>query len=238
MSSLHKPPARRAKKSRRPPLEEIIDRLDSAVQQATDDSAEPAAVRNGRPLPFPLRASRDETERQAAIGTIRRFRQDDSLAIRFLAVALNPYASDGRTMETYEDDQGYEYWVAPSDDRLIQAAPAAGQFTAAHPVGPADRLAVAELRRLAYALIGENVPTFESVRPCLHPLEDNRDRQIYFFRFDDFRQPVPESELPPFVQVSLRADGRLLSYTNTLPADLDRCPPNRLTPDDRVGQST
>lgn len=225
MSSLHKRPARRAKKTRPQPLEEIIERLDSAARQASEGQPNGSAVTADRPLPFPLSATRGETERQAAIGTIRRFRQGDSLAVRFLAVALNPYASDGRTMETYEDDQGYEYWIAPSDDRLIQAAPAAGQFAASCQVRPADRLAVAELRQLAYRLISQNLPAFESIRPCLHPLEDNRDRQIYFFRFDDFRRPVPESELPPFVQVSLRSDGRLVSYTNTLPTDFSGCPP-------------
>jgi hypothetical protein len=221
MSSLKNRPGRRAKRPQPQPLEEIIDRLDSAVQQASEKETRESASSGNRPLPFPLSATRGESDRQAAIGTIRRFRQDESLAVRFLAVALNPYASDGRTMETYEDDQGYEYWIAPSDDRLIQAAPSAGQFAAPYQVGPADRLAVAELRGLALTLIGQNVPSFETTRPCLHPLEDNRDRQVYFFRFDDFRQPVPESELPPFVQVSLRADGRLVSYTNTLPADMD-----------------
>lgn len=224
MSSLNKRPARRAKKARPQPLEEIIERLDSAVRQAADSDAGAPAVSGERPLPFPLSATRGEAARHSAIGTIRRFRQDEKLAVRFLAVALNPYASDGRTMETYEDDQGYEYWIAPSDDRLIQAAPSASQFAAPHQVGPADRLAVAELRELAYALIGQNLPSFKAIRPCLHPLEDNRGRQVYFFRFDDFRQPVPESELPPFVQVSLRADGRLVSYTNTLPSEPDDCP--------------
>ena len=50
----------------------------------------------------------------------------------------------------------------------------------------------------------------------MHPLEDNRNREIYFFRFDDSRVKVSESELPPFIQVGLRADGELVSATNTL----------------------
>ena len=51
---------------------------------------------------------------------------------------------------------------------------------------------------------------------CNDVQEDNRDRQVYFFRWDDFSAPLRESELPPFVQVALYADGQLASYTDTL----------------------
>jgi hypothetical protein len=87
----------------------------------------------------------------------------------------------------------------------------------AQPTRPAARLAVAELRRRAVALATLELADFPTRRPGLHPLEDNKDREVYFFRWDDFSQPVKETELPPFLQVGLHADGRLASFTNTLP---------------------
>jgi hypothetical protein len=159
---------------------------------------------------------RPESERVAAMAAIRRFRDCLDLPVFFIAVAVNPYAGDCRTMEIYEDQNGYEYWLDPGDDRLIQAAPSARQPAAPHKTRPENRIPVAELRQLALSLIERNVPGFRETISRYHPLEDNRDREIYFFRFDDFNTPVPESELPPFVQVGLRADGRLVSFTDTL----------------------
>lgn len=160
--------------------------------------------------------ARPENERSGAVESIRQFRLQESLPVHFVAVAVNPYASDARTMEIYEDEDGYEYWIDPRDDRLVQTAPAARQPASPHQTRPEDRLPVAELRSLALQLIEKSVPGFGSRLSCYHPLEDNRNREIYFFRFDDFSAPIPESELPPFIQVGLRADGRLVSFTDTL----------------------
>jgi hypothetical protein len=217
MCSLSKPTGKSRRKKARLPVAEIIDKLDQAVSQelsrpiAAAASNEPAA--QAEPTP-------DESlmadPRQAAISCIRQFRETPTLTVDFVTVALNPYAHDGRTMDIYEDDQRFEYWLEKPYDRLIQAAPAAHQPAPTHKVRPENRLPVSELRQLAYRLIAREVPDFDDRRSQLHPLEDNRQRRIYFFRFDDFGEPVPESELPPFVQVGLRADGQLVSFTNTL----------------------
>lgn len=159
---------------------------------------------------------RSDSQRLRAIDTIRRFRSLTGLTVRFSEIALNPYLNGIRTMEIYEDENGYEYWVDPRNDRLIQAAPAAGQPASAYQVRPEDRLPVAELRRIAIDTIKSNFPEFPDHVSAYHPLEDNRNREVYFFRFDDPCRPVPESELPPFVQVGLRADGKLVSFTDTM----------------------
>ena len=62
----------------------------------------------------------------------------------------------------------------------------------------------------------ENVPGFADKKNSLHPLEDNRRGEVYFFRWDDFSGPLSESEMPPFVQVALYADGAIAGYTDTL----------------------
>ena len=156
-------------------------------------------------------------ERMAAYAAIRKFRQDEKLDLQYKTTAPNPYKDDdAKRIEIYADDKGYKYWVDPSNDRLIQAGPSTGVRPSAHAVGTESRLAVSELRSRAVGIVSSQMPEFASRRSSFHPLEDNRNREVYFFRWDDFSQPAKESELPPFVQVGLYADGRLASYTNTL----------------------
>lgn len=60
------------------------------------------------------------------------------------------------------------------------------------------------------------MPGFSGRKSSYHPLEDNKDKELYFFRWDDFSQPAKESEMPPFVQVGLDAEGGIVSFTDTL----------------------
>jgi len=147
------------------------------------------------------------------MAAIRKLMNDPSLKLKYVAISPNPYRDDESMINTFTD--GYvEYWVDRDKKNVVQAGPESGQ--APYQVRPADRLPVAELRRLAVELIEAGLPDFAQRRSSLHPLEDNRDRQVYFFRWDDFSAPLREAELPPFVQVALYADGRLASYTDTL----------------------
>jgi len=154
--------------------------------------------------------------RATAVKNVRRFRGRDELRLDYQATSANPYRDDGSLIETYADDAGNEYWVDRATDALVQMGPAAGADTPAHETRPEDRLPVAALRTLALQYAEAAHPGFGQRLSSLHPLEDNKERQIYFFRWDDFSAPVRESELPPFIQVALQADGRLASFTDTL----------------------
>ncbi|MFA6603712.1 MAG: hypothetical protein WCT10_02620 [Patescibacteria group bacterium] len=154
--------------------------------------------------------------RAAALKNVRRFRGRDELRLDYQATSSNPYRDDASLIETYVDDEGNEYWVDRATDALVQMGPAAGADTPAYAARPEDRLPVAALRTLALQYAEAARPGFAERLSTLHPLEDNRERRIYFFRWDDFSAPVGESELPPFLQVAIRADGRLASFTDTL----------------------
>ncbi|MDD5251350.1 MAG: hypothetical protein PHT12_01800 [Patescibacteria group bacterium] len=158
------------------------------------------------------------SEQQAAVAAaIASFRGLGSLRLTFCDRSPNPYADETKSLiDIYVDDKGHEYWFDPTADRLVQVGPHAGRHQKALQVKSADRLPVARLRELALELAGKAVENFQTRRENLHPLEDNRKGQIYFFRWDDFSQPVKESEMPPFLQVALYADGRLASFTDTL----------------------
>jgi len=178
---------------------ERVSRLNDEAAQADDElKARPPA----------LRATAEKN--------IRKFRGRDGLAVNYLATSSNPYRDDGARIETYVDDEANEYWIDPGDDHLVQVGPHAGGDQAPHKVGPENRLPVSELRQQALRLIEAADPVFAARRSSLHPLEDNKGKQVYFFRWDDFSAPLKESEMPPFIQVGLYADGRLASFTDTL----------------------
>lgn len=129
----------------------------------------------------------------------------------------NPYRDDdSHLVEIYQDENGFEYWVNTADDSLVQAGPSARLRPEPRQTKPEDRLPVSLLREKAVAMVTRVIKDFPERRSSFHPLEDNRKRETYFFRWDDFSFPAPESELPPFVQVGLHADGTLASFVNTM----------------------
>lgn len=159
---------------------------------------------------------RTSEERAAATDVIRNF-AGDALLLTYVRTSPNPYKEDDAdTIEIYADDRGFEYWIDPKGNVLVQAGPSARVHPAPRQTRDEDRRSVGELRAAALTVVCAQVPGFAERRSSYHPLEDNRNRETYFFRWDDFSQPAKESELPPFVQVGLHADGTLASYTNTL----------------------
>jgi hypothetical protein len=160
--------------------------------------------------------ARPPEQRGGAIARIRAFRKHASLALQYRSTGPNPYADDAtKRIETYVDDDDFEYWIDPANDALVQVGPRPDRHPATPKAGQ-DRLGVAELRAKAEAFVIREIPDFAERKPTLHPLEDNKNRLVYFFRWDDFSTPVKETGMPPFVQVALFADGSLASYTNTL----------------------
>lgn len=160
--------------------------------------------------------ARPKEMRETALARIRSFRKNAALRVDYRSTGPNPYADDdGRRIETYVDDHDFEYWIDPANDVLVQVGPGPDWHPAAPKAGT-ERLSVAELRAKAEAFILAELPDFKERKPSFHPLEDNKGKQTYFFRWDDFSTPVKETGMPPFVQVALNADGSLASYTNTL----------------------
>ncbi len=161
--------------------------------------------------------ARPQDERGRAMAAIRAFRGNGSLGLAYRSTSQNPYSgADDKKIEIYADNDGNEYWIDPADDVLVQAGPGAGQHPTARKTRPEARIPVPELRAKAVAVVAAQVPGFAARKSAFHPLEDNKDKELYFFRWDDFSQPAKESEMPPFVQVGLDAEGRIVSFTNTL----------------------
>lgn len=160
--------------------------------------------------------ARPPQERDAAIAAVRAFRKNDRLEVSYLSTSPNPYKDGEEKIEIYADDKGFEYWIDPARDAVVQAGPGAGLHPSPRKARPEARIAVPELRARALSLLEAQLPGFAKRKSSLHPLEDHKDKEIYFFRWDDFSQPAKETEMPPFVQVALYADGELASFTDTL----------------------
>ncbi|KPJ86167.1 hypothetical protein AMJ57_00140 [Parcubacteria bacterium SG8_24] len=165
-----------------------------------------------------IQKARPAESRIKAQERIRRFRAKDGLRLDYRSTNPNPYADDDdeRLIESYQDDDGIEYWIDPRNDTLVQMGPVAGPYPKTHQTGPDIRLSVHELRDLALAQIARELPDFRNLMSSLHPLEDNRNREVYFFRWEDHREPLEESRVAPFVQVGIMADGTVVTFTNTL----------------------
>ncbi|HCC22506.1 hypothetical protein A2480_00760 [Candidatus Uhrbacteria bacterium RIFOXYC2_FULL_47_19] len=120
------------------------------------------------------------------------------------------------TIDAYADDQGNEFWVDSENGTVLQMGPESGRYSPSHATEEENTLTVHELRELAIGIIERQMPTFGLLLPVFHPLEANDRRNVYFFRWEDLSEPLSETELPPFIQVGLYADGRLASFADTL----------------------
>lgn len=137
--------------------------------------------------------------------------------VTFLRRSPNPYREDDAdVIDIYADEFGFEYWIDPNAGVLVQAGPSARVHPAQRHTANSDRKRIGELRAMAVEIAARTCPEFAAKRSGFSPLEDNRHRETYYFRWDDFSKSVPESELPPFVQVGLHADGTLASYTDIM----------------------
>ncbi|MBI4458307.1 hypothetical protein HY633_05070 [Candidatus Uhrbacteria bacterium] len=177
-----------------------------SVDALHDRIADMIAEERGRPA----------AQREKAKDAVRSFTGKGRLPLIYTSTVSNPYTDDDSLIETYVDDQGNEYWVNPANEVVVQIGAYAGARPTTSQIRPDARRPVADLRKSALAFVEREIQNFGSRKKSFVPLEDNKDGQIYFFRWDDFSHPAKESEMPPFIQVGLFADGTLASYTNTL----------------------
>jgi hypothetical protein len=196
-------------------VNESFASLDAAARRG-DPKERVAALHDDAIRSADALRARPEHRRGEAVRRIRAFRGNESLPLTYVGTSSNPYRDDEADIETYVDAHGTEYWIDPSNDVLVQAGPGPGADQKARAARPETRRPVAELREIAVAVAAAQAPEFLAIRSTLHPLEDNKGREIYFFRWDDLSRPVRETEMPPFVQVGLFADGSVASFTNTL----------------------
>ncbi|MFA5091904.1 MAG: hypothetical protein WC483_05015 [Candidatus Paceibacterota bacterium] len=156
---------------------------------------------------------------------MQRLHGGEKTELKFISNEPNPYDEDGeRTMDIYRDANGFEYWFDAVGGTLLQAGMSEDSDPPPQQVGQETRLSVGELRERAVATAARMFPGFVKTLSTLHPLEANDRKTVYFFRWEDLSEPLSETELPPFIQVGLRADGTLAGYTDTLSMEMPVVP--------------
>lgn len=150
----------------------------------------------------------------SVLRNIRAFQPQDSV-IRVVSLASS--SEDGSAAhDVYEDESGYVFRLDPRDSRVVQVDRYEDRHSKARPAPPDSRRPVADLRRLASAIAAAHAPSYAKDPASFHPMEGNRDRELYVFRWEDCRAPLPESDDPPYIEVGLYADGTLARFTDAL----------------------
>ncbi|MFH1046763.1 MAG: hypothetical protein V1738_00525 [Patescibacteria group bacterium] len=170
-------------------------------------------------------ASADEQLR--AIEAVKRLTGDQVIQLNFRSRDQEPRCSDDEPLilDTYVDDQGNEYWIEPHGGTVVQMGPESGRYSPSHTTRSEGGLSVQQLREHAIEIAERQMTGFRQMLSTLHPLEANDRRAVYFFRWEDLSEPLLETELPPFVQVGLYADGKIASFADTLSSYRDGLPP-------------
>ena len=164
-------------------------------------------------------------QRVQAAAAVKKLTGRDELELTFRSRDQEPLSdNEPLILDTYVDQQDTEYWIEPRSGTVVQMGPQSGCYSPPQPTRNAAGPSVADLREKAKEIIERQLPGFASLISTLHPLEANDRRMVYFFRWEDLSEPLSETELPPFVQVGLYANGDLASFADTLSSYRDDLP--------------
>ena len=101
-------------------------------------------------------APADETptsvQQEQAQATVRGFMKSATLDLRYAMSSSNPYKENGPRLDIYVDNQGNDYWVEKSSNRLIQMGPAPSADQVPQPDRSQTRKSVSVLREAALAM--------------------------------------------------------------------------------------
>ena len=107
----------------------------------------------------------------------------------------------------YMDGLGGLYSVDPNSYKVVDIDPSPIRTMQGEP------LALEQLRKIAEERAAEEVPGFGEIRESLSYEEGNK-LDTFFFRWEAVNREWKYT--PPIFQVGIRADGKLLTYINTL----------------------
>jgi hypothetical protein len=145
---------------------------------------------------------------------IRQTLGDPNLELTFQGVQ-NLANAKGIKVAVFVDAAGTSYSVAIDAGRLAGIDPPLGP----HINVPALEVTpIADIRNQAEKFAADSSLRFTALKGQLQ-YEESSKADIYFFRWD-YRgkdwSGTPWAMMPPFLQIGMSADGKLVTYTNTL----------------------
>ena len=155
-----------------------------------------------------------KVDQEAFMAQIRQTMGMPDLPLTFQKISLLDN-TQGSKAAVFVDDAGTTYAVAINTGRLASIDPA---LTAHINIPAMDVKTMDEVRPLAQKFAADSCLRFAELKDQLL-YEENSKGDMYFFRWDyrnrDWKG-TPWETMPPFLQIGLSADGKLVTYTNTL----------------------
>jgi len=147
-------------------------------------------------------------DHEVAVESIRAFIGSEAAYLTFqeMTIMVNSPNAD-LLVGVYIDGLGGLYSVDPDSYKVVEIDPSPIQTMRGEP------LALEQLRKIAEERAAEEVPDFLEISDSLSYEEGNK-LDTFFFRWEAVNREWKNN--PPIFQVGIRADGELLTYTNTL----------------------
>lgn len=175
----------------------------SLIEIIGDFSSMPLA---DRATEFPT--SEIDVDLNRATRIIEEFTGEPATQLEFLEEAAMPNA-ELRPGWKFRDAAGRLFWLDTVTYSLVQVEPSPLFNTAT-----GDVKDILVLRQIAENIALEHSTRFGDLQANLDYSEGDKLAQFFFFQWED--RSKPWSIMPPMVQVGLTADGRLLSWLNTV----------------------
>ncbi len=146
-------------------------------------------------------------DHEMAIESIRAFIGSGAADLTFqeTTIMINSPNAD-LLVGVYMDGLGGLYSVDPDSYKVVDIDPSPIRTMQGEP------LALEQLRKIAEERAAEEVPGFGEIRESLS-YEEGSKLDTFFFRWEAVSRDWKYN--PPIFQVGIRADGELLTYTNT-----------------------
>lgn len=154
---------------------------------------------------------RDAHELAAVRDRIRDLTADPSREIAFSGTSANPYTNNGKRIEQYRDAEGFDFWVDPTTNGVVQFGP--GPNSAARFALEGDRT-IDQLRAVAETYFSQHVADFSALKQTFAYRENAKPGGVsYSFRYESRTKPAGE-DVMPFVQIVLSPAGEVMSFAD------------------------
>jgi hypothetical protein len=146
---------------------------------------------------------------------IRAIKEDPLLEVDFNSNFANPFTEKNqKRIESYKDTKGFEYWVDPTNNSIVQFGPG-GNSKVTFRENP--KLSQKQLRDRVEKYLEKNIQDFASVQKTYvfeTGSKGDAADMTYAFRWNA-PAPVNGEDMAPFVQVVVSSAGDIKSFSDT-----------------------
>lgn len=154
---------------------------------------------------------RSPAEVETVVSNIRKLTGKLSLEINFNGTSANPYTSNKKRIEFYEDSDNTEYMIDPETNKIVQFGPGVNSKIK---FAESSQLTKQDLKKKAETLLNEYISDFDQVKANFSYKELSKSGGTsYAFRWEAKTKPQGE-DITPFVQIVLSPAGEVMSFND------------------------